>query len=64
MKPLYALFWCGIFFLAAIVGNSDALLNMIPMWLLVVLFSMPWCFIAVMAARNNNPKEDIIWKAK
>ena len=64
MGCLKGLGWCALFFLAAIVGNSEVLLNLIPVWLLVVLFSMPWCFVALMAARNNNPKEDIIWKAK
>ena len=54
MKTLYALFWCGIFFLAAIIGNSDALLNMIPMWLLAGLFVSPWIWIALKAARSNN----------
>ena len=51
MKALYAFFWCGLFFTAILIGDNEVLLNLIPVWLLMVLFCSPWIYIARMAAR-------------
>ena len=53
MGLLKGLGWTTLFFLAAIVGNSEVLLDHIPVWVCAGLFMSPFIYIALLAARSR-----------
>ena len=59
MNYLKGTAWAIFIMLGVFIGNNPVLLDYIPMWVIMSAAMAPFICLALMAARNNNPKEDI-----
>lgn len=56
MKYTIGTLWALYFFSGIIVGNSPALLDLIPTWLLIALWCAPWAYVAARYRKEGNSK--------
>lgn len=56
MNIIKGLGWCVIFFLAIIIGDSPALLNIIPLPVLIILSIAPFIFILWMVIGRDGSR--------